>query len=56
MKWGFSRDEIKEMPLAEYQEYVKYLNRYYKKKADASKTKNKSSNNGKPKPNPYIRK
>lgn len=32
VKWGFSRNEIKDMPIMEYLKYIRLMNEYYEKK------------------------
>lgn len=43
VKWGFNRDELLNMPIYEYEEYVKFLNRYYKEKNRAAEARNNIS-------------
>ena len=32
VKWGFSRNEIKDMPIQEFEEYERMLSEYYEKR------------------------
>jgi hypothetical protein len=45
VKWGFSITEIRKLPLYEYEEYIKFLNKHYADQDKSSESKNSDARN-----------